>query len=714
MFKTKYDSPVQEILEKIWNIEPDTTALDDISPKLAYCKLMYEQQANAPTSQLLDYIAADTNSALNAKTYLEYAFRFGHKDIIPQLLDLFMDAFIDNKYFYMKTVLQSKTNRSVLFFDYFDDIVKIEDDAGKFCKLIMEPDYDTVKILDHFVTKQAVTMTDCVTVLEDIWSWGGKVVSHTETFYYILDNLHLIDNADDIFTRMITSCCWYDLESSAIKIVDFCRQNPNFESEILGKLVFELLNLRKGLGINIIKYLMGKYPDFDLNKNLKNPFGHVDDIVMDNAYKILGSNLDIESYKKYFIIMAMRDQGTEMFELAKTYIPTISRKKITKFIMYSDPDLQKLEYILDYCDDYDLILTHVESFDKIKLVLDKGANPNCYNGRVLYRNLVRCEFDILALLIQYGGNIDLVQDAIPLIGCNSFNKIWRHFNPIKNPFLDGMTLVAPRSDIYEVKYVAATKFIDSLIRKCVGRVIDQVKDTTPTVKFFNDLAKELIGNEIAAATMTHYDKIPILEEFLDEIMSCMNTHNIIPCERKVYDPNQKTIQTYDTDIDTDIDQENDDIDDDDDEFDDEDDSAEDSVENAAKIEAVHQQMQKAIDDIFASECIHHSYQIDVFEKIRNVKKLRTKVVYYMGTTYRMHRFIPYFKICIEKSCGKLFIALLSLLAEESHLADLLELQDVTGAEIYITLAQMLCEISSMDADNVFHEFLKPKIKAAKN
>jgi hypothetical protein len=719
---TKRKTELNLLLENVWNIvnlnneaEPD--------PYLKFTEIININGASASADQLLEFISMDLNAEEHARFYFEHAFNLGHEDLIPHLLDLFFDVLEKNKIFYLKLLLQNKVataTKSKLMLDYFSDMDSIAksnpEEFNQIIKLVCshkeQTEIDCVAFFNNLTDNNIVSFS---TIMNQICDCANI---SDQAFNYVIDNLDQCE-MKYVYEMLRKESAPQD-QTRGIKLINALEQRPNFETELIENIFVIIGESPSVFGSVLFKYVAERHPDYDLHKLFDLPkqlWRNFRGLLVVSIFGVLGENLNAEPFAEDFVRWAIQEVGfgyrdkvqilrEKMFEHSKKYFHLVPKEKFTKYVVdnCSTVLMEQAESLVNYIDmSAFLIIYDIVDTDFMRFILENGADPNYQDGIIMYNAIICSNYEILTLLIEYGGDLNLVR-----IIYQNDDFLTKH-NLHQASF-------STRND-FELKYInfkpcfvaAAKHYLEEIL------IYLETNNTTPTIDFFNRLRNEMFKSAVEKSGATNfepnpefsegetsennefrrehgslwnpeilfesYDAIPSSANFMNDLFDLMEKYDLILCDKIVRDDNEPVPFSLDfkikftkiVEVDGEFTKE-----------------MGDAEIFYNKIQWSEIPLSETIGQIFEIQ-INSDYQLDqTLSLIRIEPDISTPTPF--GKSYRMHKYLPYFMNCVENSCGKIFLALYAVF-ERWYTADLLkalgEFPNKNLAEPYIKLVAHL-------------------------
>jgi hypothetical protein len=474
------------------------------NPRNKFFKLISKEKSKTNPDILLEIILHDNNFEQNAAFYMKQAFVYTHEKMIFELTDLRKAEFETNKISYLANLLNGATSSqdretsnnyfedieyvnhvANLYFSYFGDTIL---NANILQMIIIA---DNHKILQRYVdngthTWQEIIMLACENFVISTEP-TAYVAAQILPFGRILNMFveHIDDLSTTAFSKVVQWCSsrgtWTD---KIIERLDDLSKNyeskEKFENFIASCLCTSIF---KGNG-QIFKIWMEIHPDYNVSILLKhNPTQFSKKIIFQTCFDVLQDkiSLDEQVFETIFSIIKsnpFENIPTGYLSIIKIGIESglVSNDLIVEFLTR----LQLTDFGKSFsAEDFNFYVDHIEAKDldkilwgqistkqvlasqstnrikylRVKYLLEKGANPNKDKGYLLLSTIFALDYPILKLLVEYGGDLNLVRDAINQIDFQQRDGITNFYPKNFNPQANGSMITVNHTNSEDIRMI---------------------------------------------------------------------------------------------------------------------------------------------------------------------------------------------------------------------------------------------------------------------
>jgi hypothetical protein len=551
------------------------------------------QTAGSSTNELIEIISSDENLEKNIPIYVKKAFNYKRIDLILQMVSLHENIFAFNKEMCLMKLIElypnsnnvgtigspSEEQDSVdlrqtltkLFMDQFNNQEQNSSDSSMRHEVIIKALFkkNCIEILTELLENNIYTCDYLIHAVN-----GTSYLTETDrnkfgtrssfylNFLWVIKNLDtsildlLIEKFDQIDQTKIGSgvilTIWCLIKKYSFDEI-FQNVYPTWSSN--------LIDIVASISINTVHYENGLFLSYWLSITSE-------DIVIKfltegldgtrhrmrifaSSIKILGDKFPLsEETNKIFLKLTLCMESsietkTDMALIKKAIDIGIDPETLAMFVskLRHDIDFEDFVFLVGNCTNFNNILQgqltlrpFANQIPRLKYLLENGANPNLDNGYLLFYLVFELNIKVLKLLIDFGGDINLVRSAIEQIQFQSREEVMKYFSTemfdssVFNSFLDSQDLPLAREiclryvDKLELENYVTIDIIngneDTILTQLQQEIFDEKLGPNAKITVSNYSINRCALYEFITSTITsihYYDKsVDEIHEFCGE------------------------------------------------------------------------------------------------------------------------------------------------------------------------------------------------------
>jgi hypothetical protein len=472
-----------------------------LDSKKKFRNLIVMDKDKASVTDLIGFVSEDENLNSNMSFYIKTAIKYKHLQLVIELINIDETIFDTNLETYAELFVtkfkkdsQKDSQKDIVLKIFLERFAKILPNQTVLNAILMS---GSVHIAEHLLQNNICSHNDFLHsvngTLDTVKSAQKLVIKTIILKSDLLINL-FIGSLDQIsVSGLIILAVWTCSKASVLgQVLEFCEQT--FSENDMDTLIMELCSV--SISFEDCEFLAVWLKTASEDKIVRLLSQCIRKMrfkskVYENIYKILGQNFPLTTATSDIVLELCLSRTSSINQTDCRYFidrglnsGIITPESLTPFVANASQsqniDFDTFVYLVNNCNSLDDILFRQISgavcgnpIDRFKYLLEQGANPNQRNGFLMFISLFELSVPTLKLLIDYGGNIDLVRTAIDEIDLTDKEDIIRYFN------LNCIRCNLPSHNLSTVRELCH-KYIDKLI----------VTDFNLPDTFFTDFQEE--------------------------------------------------------------------------------------------------------------------------------------------------------------------------------------------------------------------------------